>query len=878
MKRSIAVFAIAFFSFGYVHSANYVDVGVSFGDTILVDQAGQFTVSIENDAKLGGISLGLHIYSPDGATFVLNSVASQFAPATPNGSTYFTGVPGSRWMSGAAADGSCWDLGGTLVNDYLSPAQILIGGAALGGGLNAGGLQPMLELHFTAGGVQHPDVRTLCIDSMFYPPAGQFIFDPGGVPATNLPLCLPVIEMPDLCPEWDAGLPTTMTVSHCNAGQVTLSATDPEGYDVYYYLVGVTGGSGTATVGEQSGVVTYTPDPADIGQAITIEVEATDPVNQQGGCAGSTWTLDVSVTNTAPVIDCGLQYNVVASENMLVKDDISANDADACDVLTYSLIGLDVPFMNTPIVDAGTGAFSIATTAADIGTHVVTIEATDGFTTATCDFIVDVIGFEFYQVQIEKTHRTIQGHFTDVAVTLNAGTFPFGGFDFLIGYDPSALAFTEAHLGGDLVQCGWEYFTYRYSWNGNCGGACPSGILRMVGMAETNNGTSHPNYGCIEYLMDSGDPFPIATMTFFVSNDLTLECMYVPIRFYWMDCGDNTMSTVNGDTLAINRKIYTVSGNEIQDYNYGFPGFVGAPDSPCLEGDKYSPIRFIDFINGGIDIVCGDSIDARGDLNANGVGYEIADAVMFTNYFISGLAAFGDHIDASISASDVNADGISLSVADLVYLVRVVVGDAQPYPKPQPGAHVTLAEQGGQVTVDASLDLGAILLTFNVRGEIGIPVLNVDMDMKYTRDGDELRVLIYDIGKRSIKAGAQSLMTVPGDVTLIDAEVSSYDGATVESFVRAIPERYALLQNTPNPFNPATTIALALPVEADWTIDIFNITGQVVREFSGHGQAGTVEIIWDGTDNSGKAVASGIYFYRARTDQFSETKKMVLMK
>ncbi|MFW9769982.1 MAG: FlgD immunoglobulin-like domain containing protein, partial [Candidatus Thorarchaeota archaeon] len=857
MKRSIAVFAIALFSFGYVHSANYVDVGVSFGDTILVDQAGQFIVSVENDAKLGGISLGFHIYSPDGATFVLNSVASQFAPATPNGSTNFTGVPGSRWMSGAAVDGSCWDLGGTLVNDNLSPAQILIGGAALGGGLDAGGLEPMLELHFTAGGVQDPDVRTLCIDSMFYPPAGQFIFDPGGVPATNLPLCLPVIELPDLCPEWDAGLPTTMTISHCNAGQVTLSATDPEGYDVYYYLVGVTGGSGTAMVGEQSGVVTYTPDPADIGQAITIEVEATDPVNQQGGCVGSTWTLDVSVTNTAPVIDCGASYNMVAGGNTLFKSDISATDADACDVLSFSIVNVTPVPVGTYSIDAGTGAVTFAADDTDNGIlYLFTVEVTDGYTTATCSFEVDVLPVEFWEVQIEKTHQTIQGHFVDVDVSMTRGSEIFGGFDFLIGYDPSALAFTEAHLGDDLVQCGWEYFTYRYSWNGNCGGACPSGILRMVGMAETNNGTSHPDYGCIANLIDSGDPFSIATMTFFVSNDLTLECMYVPIRFYWMDCGDNTMSTVNGDTLAINRHIYTVSGNEIQDYNYGFPGFVGAPDSPCLEGDKYSPIRFIDFINGGIDIVCGDSIDARGDLNANGVGYEIADAVMFTNYFISGLAAFGDHIDASISASDVNADGISLSVADLVYLVRVVVGDAQPYPKPQPGAYVTLAEQGGQVTVDASLDLGAILLTFDVRGEIGTPVLNVDMDMKYTRDGDELRVLIYDIGKRSIEAGAQSLVTVPGDVTLIDAEASSYDGATVESFVRAIPERYALLQNTPNPFNPATTIALALPVEADWTIEIFNITGQVVREFRGHGQTGTVEITWDGTDNSGKAVAS----------------------
>jgi flagellar hook assembly protein FlgD len=92
------------------------------------------------------------------------------------------------------------------------------------------------------------------------------------------------------------------------------------------------------------------------------------------------------------------------------------------------------------------------------------------------------------------------------------------------------------------------------------------------------------------------------------------------------------------------------------------------------------------------------------------------------------------------------------------------------------------------------------------------------------------------------------------------------------------PTRYALEQNTPNPFNPSTMIAFKMPVEADWTIEVFNVAGQLVRDYSGHSQAGTVEVMWDGTDNFGKSVASGIYFYRARADQFSETKKMVLMK
>jgi hypothetical protein len=355
--------------------------------------------------------------------------------------------------------------------------------------------------------------------------------------------------------------------------------------------------------------------------------------------------------------------------------------------------------------------------------------------------------------------------------------------------------------------------------------------------------------------------------------------MFAPVRFYWMDCGDNTMSTVGGDTLAINRFIYDIGScqyAEMQDYEFGLPGYYGAPDDPCLDGDKVPPVRFLDLCNGGVDIVCADSIDKRGDINVNGVVYEIADAVMLTNYFIKGLKAFDDHVEASIAASDVNADGIALSVADLVYLVRVIVGDANPYPKPLPGAYATLTQHGEIVKMDASLDIGALLMVFETNGVV-TPECNVDMDMKYSQSGNELRVLIYDIGKRGIDAGESTLLTVPG-ATLVDAEVASYDGFTVEHMIDVKPTEFALLQNSPNPFNPATTLALRMPVEGDWTIEVFNVAGQLVRDYSGHSQAGTVEVIWNGLDNSGKAVASGIYFYRARTDQFSETKKMVLMK
>ena len=63
----------------------------------------------------------------------------------------------------------------------------------------------------------------------------------------------------------------------------------------------------------------------------------------------------------------------------------------------------------------------------------------------------------------------------------------------------------------------------------------------------------------------------------------------------------------------------------------------------------------------------------------------------------------------------------------------------------------------------------------------------------------------------------------------------------------------------------------------EWKLSVYNIAGQTVRSFSGNG-TGQVQVSWDGTDNTGAAIASGIYFYRLETKAFTATKKMILMK
>jgi hypothetical protein len=92
-----------------------------------------------------------------------------------------------------------------------------------------------------------------------------------------------------------------------------------------------------------------------------------------------------------------------------------------------------------------------------------------------------------------------------------------------------------------------------------------------------------------------------------------------------------------------------------------------------------------------------------------------------------------------------------------------------------------------------------------------------------------------------------------------------------------VPTTYALHQNYPNPFNAGTVIRFDLRNEGDWDLKVYNLLGQVVRTYNGNG-VGNQQVTWNGTDDHGRQVASGVYFYRVQSGKFTETKKMTLLK
>jgi hypothetical protein len=585
----------------------------------------------------------------------------------------------------------------------------------------------------------------------------------------------------------------------------------------------------------------------------------------------TTCQFSVTVLNTAPVITC-CDLGVVGVNTTACCIN-TATDANVGDVLTFELLD-DNGVVGPVTLDPNSGEICFTPDMADGDqSFCFVIRVVDCAGAAdTCCVPVDVITQFPFGIVIEKVHGQLQGHHGYVNVTKTTGSENMLGFDFLIGYDASALAFVGA-IAGPLFDIPgmyeWEYFTYRYNWNGNCGNGCPTGLLRVVGMADQNDGPHHP----LDVMVPDG--MVLFTLDFLVSSDYNLGGQFVPIYFYWMDCGDNTIAVnfrsdpVTDIKTAMSEHVYIYNGDpylEVTDMFWGFPTITGA-QWECFQNplpDKPIPVPFIWFFGGGIDIIPPEEIDERGDVNLNGVANEIADAVVFTNYFIYGYAAFVINFEGQKAATEINGDGIALTVADLVYLIRVIVGDAMPLPKVAPNIKAGLRAHDGVINVDA--ELGAAHFVFEGDVSVSLAEGAAGMEIGSHFDGVNTNVIMYSFIKGMTASG--NILHADGNVVAFEA--ADYNGNTYKTSV--LPSDY-FLTSYPNPFNPDANIELSLPVASDWSISIYNVAGQLVKNFSGHSEAGRVTVTWNAS-----AQASGIYFFKAQAGEFSATQKMVLLK
>jgi hypothetical protein len=314
-------------------------------------------------------------------------------------------------------------------------------------------------------------------------------------------------------------------------------------------------------------------------------------------------------------------------------------------------------------------------------------------------------------IAIGQTRNVASGQVVQLPVMLYPyeSSIQSSGFDVLLSYDANGLTLEGVTVGSALQICGWEYFNYRSEIDSNCSAPpCTRSLLRIVALADLGSNSVHPS--CL--LNSDGE---LARMSFRVNQGGDLLCRKLPVSFWWSDCADNTVASRMADTQFVSRRVFDCWGQAITA-DTTLPSLGGAV-SACLSAGPQTIVRKIDYVNGFIQVECYDQIDARGDLNLNGLANEIADMVYYANYFLYGLQAFSINRPMQVAASDVNADGLPLRVADYEYLCRIISGDALPYPKlPVDSTETAIFTQDSvaqTVSFEYPPSLGAIHLVFD---------------------------------------------------------------------------------------------------------------------------------------------------------------------
>jgi hypothetical protein len=321
----------------------------------------------------------------------------------------------------------------------------------------------------------------------------------------------------------------------------------------------------------------------------------------------------------------------------------------------------------------------------------------------------------------------------------------------------------------------------------------------------------------------------------------------------------------------------------------------------------------------------------QGDANGDGV-INIADVIYLVNYLFT-----GGPVPCPQELGDANCDGV-VDIADVVYLINYLFAGGPPpcEGKGMSPTHEAIELSKGKALAQVELSSQSIskdgIFNVPIIGKFVVDLAAVQLEIKYdpekvtllepaltkrtqgltiyssSKEGihktgslRSLQVGILDLkGEHHISAGNGALVTlrmrgsdlscleiteailVDRDAQKIPVEIISEINTSEEALIAgkpAVPQEFSLSQNYPNPFNPETEISYDLPKESHVKLSVYNIKGQRVKILVDKIQAaGHKTVTWDGTNEQGDRVASGVFFYRLEAGEFTATKKMVLLR
>lgn len=305
--------------------------------------------------------------------------------------------------------------------------------------------------------------------------------------------------------------------------------------------------------------------------------------------------------------------------------------------------------------------------------------------------------------------------------------------------------------------------------------------------------------------------------------------------------------------------------------------------------------------------------------------YIVADINNDFDVNIADLTSIVDHIlerriltGIDSTKADVNRDG-AINVLDVVVLQNSLLGTVSlpKAVKPEAAGISESAQASLAAIINGSLEITPLGTRLNLTNDVPIKGLQLvialntsasvnrtdvvfprarNMQFFVNSSGSEVRLVAYNLQNLPIDTGSGSIVRLPMILTdttdvdsvyaIISTADSTYDIALripVSTTQSVYPSTFRLYQNYPNPFNAGTNILFEVPdVQGKFVrtlVQVFNLLGEKVKTLArGEHTAGVYRVTWDGTDDDGNKLPTGVYFYRLVSGDYVSAKRMVMIK
>ena len=304
--------------------------------------------------------------------------------------------------------------------------------------------------------------------------------------------------------------------------------------------------------------------------------------------------------------------------------------------------------------------------------------------------------------------------------------------------------------------------------------------------------------------------------------------------------------------------------------------YPSAVSSGLINGDVFHDMAVVDFVNGQVTVLINLGVDG------NGIWQGFANGVKYT------VSTGSSQLHANLAIGDIDGDGD----ADILVGEWGVASDSLALLRNNGDG--TFAPRENFYIDDTRYSETFTVFDYESDNDLDLIAATQRYDLVFLRNDGAGNFEQFLLCRNSdFSSEPLTILTAPFDgdihpdvaVLTIDDDIAvllnqNYTtGISQEDQSSGLAESFRLDQNYPNPFNPTTTIKFSLPHASRITLHVYDILGrQVTTLMDGQMPAGRHRLIWDGTNDAGQTVSSGIYFYRLTAGKFVQTKRMLLIR